>query len=116
AVHQLRRKLDAGAVDRHGLAARLHAPKPLSDALALRREMERGEPGGMNFVLAAGGTGGHMIPAHALAAELRSRNHGVLLITDDRGARFPGLFDGVPVRILPAGRLSGGAITWLKAL
>jgi len=70
----------------------------------------------MNFVLAAGGTGGHMIPAHALAAELRSRNHGVLLITDERGARFPGLFDGVPVRILPAGRLSGGAITWLKAL
>ena len=26
----------------------------------------------MNFVLAAGGTGGHMIPAHALAAELKS--------------------------------------------
>jgi UDP-N-acetylglucosamine--N-acetylmuramyl-(pentapeptide) pyrophosphoryl-undecaprenol N-acetylglucosamine transferase len=70
----------------------------------------------MNFVLAAGGTGGHMIPAHALAAELRSRNHGALLITDDRGARFPGLFEGVPVHILPAGRLGGGPIGWLKAL
>ncbi|MFL6721960.1 MAG: undecaprenyldiphospho-muramoylpentapeptide beta-N-acetylglucosaminyltransferase [Sphingomonas sp.] len=70
----------------------------------------------MNFVLAAGGTGGHMIPAHALAAELRSRGHGVLLITDDRGARFPGLFDNVPVHILPAGRLGGGPIGWLKAL
>ncbi|MES2327946.1 MAG: undecaprenyldiphospho-muramoylpentapeptide beta-N-acetylglucosaminyltransferase [Pseudomonadota bacterium] len=69
----------------------------------------------MNFVLAAGGTGGHMIPAHALAAELRSRKHGVLLITDDRGARFPGLFEGVPVHILPAGRLGGGPIGWLKA-
>ncbi|WP_037551774.1 undecaprenyldiphospho-muramoylpentapeptide beta-N-acetylglucosaminyltransferase [Sphingomonas sp. URHD0057] len=69
----------------------------------------------MNFVLAAGGTGGHMVPAHALAAELRSRGHGVLLITDDRGARFPGLFDGVPVLILPAGRLGGGPIGWLKA-
>ena len=57
----------------------------------------------MNFVLAAGGTGGHMIPAHALAAELKARGHGVLLITDERGARFPGLFDGVPVHILPAG-------------
>ena len=44
----------------------------------------------MNFVLAAGGTGGHMVPAHALAAELKSRGHGVLLITDERGARFPG--------------------------
>ena len=59
----------------------------------------------MNFVLAAGGTGGHMVPAHALAAELRKRGHGVLLITDDRGSRFPGLFNGVPVHILPAGRL-----------
>ena len=71
---------------------------------------------GMNFVLAAGGTGGHMIPAHALAAELKSRGHGVMLITDERGARFPGLFDKVPVHILPAGRLGGGPIGWLKAL
>lgn len=69
----------------------------------------------MNFVLAAGGTGGHMIPAHALAAEMRRRGHGVLLITDDRGARFPGLFDKVPVHVLPAGRLGGGPIGWLKA-
>ena len=69
----------------------------------------------MNFILAAGGTGGHMVPAHALAAELKSRGHGVALITDDRGARFPGLFDGVPVHILPAGRLGGGPIGWLKA-
>ena len=69
----------------------------------------------MNFVLAAGGTGGHMVPAHALAAELKSRGHGVLLITDDRGARFPGLFEDVPVHILPAGRLGGGPLGWLKA-
>ena len=69
----------------------------------------------MNFVLAAGGTGGHMIPAHALAAELKSRGHGVLLITDERGARFPGLFEGVPVHILPAGRLGGGPLGLLKA-
>jgi UDP-N-acetylglucosamine--N-acetylmuramyl-(pentapeptide) pyrophosphoryl-undecaprenol N-acetylglucosamine transferase len=70
----------------------------------------------MNFVLAAGGTGGHMVPAHALAAELKGRGHGVLLITDERGARFPGLFDGVPVHILPAGRLGGGPIGWLRTL
>jgi len=70
----------------------------------------------MNFVLAAGGTGGHMIPAHALAAELKSRGHGVLLITDERGARFPGLFEDVPVHILPAGRLGGGPIGLLKAV
>jgi UDP-N-acetylglucosamine--N-acetylmuramyl-(pentapeptide) pyrophosphoryl-undecaprenol N-acetylglucosamine transferase len=69
----------------------------------------------MNFVLAAGGTGGHMIPAHALAVELKSRGHGVMLITDDRGARFPGLFEDLPVHILAAGRLGGGPIGWLKA-
>jgi UDP-N-acetylglucosamine--N-acetylmuramyl-(pentapeptide) pyrophosphoryl-undecaprenol N-acetylglucosamine transferase len=69
----------------------------------------------MNFVLAAGGTGGHMVPAHALAAELKSRGHGVLLITDERGTRFPGLFEDVPIHVLPAGRLGGGPLGWLNA-
>jgi UDP-N-acetylglucosamine--N-acetylmuramyl-(pentapeptide) pyrophosphoryl-undecaprenol N-acetylglucosamine transferase len=70
----------------------------------------------MNFVLAAGGTGGHMIPAHALAAELKARGHGVLLITDARGAKIPGLFDGVPIHILPAGRLTKTPWGMVKAL
>ena len=69
-----------------------------------------------HYVLAAGGTGGHMIPAHALAEELMRRGHRVALVTDDRGARIPGLFDGVQVHILPAGRLSGGPIGWLRAV
>src|SRR5207248_8497502 len=94
---------------------RLHAPEPVSHALTLCREVERGEPDHMNFVLAAGGTGGHMVPAHVLAAELKGRGHGVLLITDERGARFPGLFKDIPVHILPAGRLGDGPIGWLKA-
>ena len=70
----------------------------------------------MNITLAAGGTGGHMVPAHALAAELKSRGHGVMLITDDRGAKIPGLFENVPTHILPAGRLGGGPIGLLKAV
>ncbi len=61
----------------------------------------------MNITLAAGGTGGHMVPAHALAAELKSRGHGVMLVTDERGAKIPGLFDDVPTHILPAGRYAG---------
>jgi UDP-N-acetylglucosamine--N-acetylmuramyl-(pentapeptide) pyrophosphoryl-undecaprenol N-acetylglucosamine transferase len=68
----------------------------------------------MNFVLAAGGTGGHMVPAHALGAELIARGHKVMLITDQRGARIPGLFDKVPVHVLPAGRLGGGPVAWVK--
>jgi UDP-N-acetylglucosamine--N-acetylmuramyl-(pentapeptide) pyrophosphoryl-undecaprenol N-acetylglucosamine transferase len=39
-------------------------------------------------VIAAGGTGGHMFPALALARELRERGRAVALITDRRGARF----------------------------
>jgi UDP-N-acetylglucosamine--N-acetylmuramyl-(pentapeptide) pyrophosphoryl-undecaprenol N-acetylglucosamine transferase len=69
-----------------------------------------------HYVLAAGGTGGHMIPAHALAEELMRRGHRVALVTDDRGARIPGLFEGVQVHILPAGRLAGGPVGWLNAL
>ena len=69
-----------------------------------------------HYVLAAGGTGGHMIPAHALAEELMRRGHRVALVTDDRGARIPGLFERVPVHILPAGRISGGPVGWMRAL
>jgi UDP-N-acetylglucosamine--N-acetylmuramyl-(pentapeptide) pyrophosphoryl-undecaprenol N-acetylglucosamine transferase len=69
-----------------------------------------------HYVLAAGGTGGHMIPAHALAEELMRRGHRVALVTDDRGSRIPGLFDGVQVHILPAGRLGGGPAGWLNAV
>jgi UDP-N-acetylglucosamine--N-acetylmuramyl-(pentapeptide) pyrophosphoryl-undecaprenol N-acetylglucosamine transferase len=68
-----------------------------------------------HYVLAAGGTGGHVIPAHALAEELLARGHRVALITDDRGARIPGLFDNVQVHVLPAGRLAGGPVGWVKA-
>ena len=68
-----------------------------------------------HYVLAAGGTGGHMIPAHALAEELMLRGHHVALITDDRGARIPGLFDQVPVHVLPAGRLSKNPLGMFRA-
>lgn len=70
----------------------------------------------MNFVLAAGGTGGHMIPAHALAAELKRRGHGVLLITDERGRRIPGLFEGVPVEVLAAGRITKNPVALLRGV
>ncbi|MFS0737321.1 undecaprenyldiphospho-muramoylpentapeptide beta-N-acetylglucosaminyltransferase [Sphingomonas sp. 1P06PA] len=71
--------------------------------------------GTRHFVLAAGGTGGHMVPAHALAAELIRRGHRVALVTDGRGAQIPGLFEGVQVHVLPAGRFAGGPMGWLRA-
>lgn len=72
-----------------------------------------------HFVLAAGGTGGHMVPAAALAAELLRRGHRVALVSDARGVRFPDLFadgpGGVQTHVLPAGRFAGGPIGWLRA-
>ncbi len=68
---------------------------------------------GRHFILAAGGTGGHMMPAHALAAELIRRGHRVSLITDARGAKIPGLFDGADTHILPAGRITKNPLSWL---
>jgi UDP-N-acetylglucosamine--N-acetylmuramyl-(pentapeptide) pyrophosphoryl-undecaprenol N-acetylglucosamine transferase len=65
-----------------------------------------------HFVLAAGGTGGHMVPAHALAAELMARGHHCALVTDARGAKIPGLFDGVQTHIIPAGRITGKPTSW----
>lgn len=65
-----------------------------------------------HFVLAAGGTGGHMVPAHALAGELMERGHRVALITDARGTNIPGLFDGVQTHVLPAGRITGKPTSW----
>ncbi len=44
------------------------------------------------ILLAAGGTGGHLFPAEALAHELKERGWAVHLATDDRVNRFTGHF------------------------
>jgi len=68
-----------------------------------------------HYVLAAGGTGGHLIPAFALAAELDRRGHHVALITDERGADIPGKPDFLPAHVLPAGRFGKNPLTWPNA-
>ncbi|MFN7002398.1 MAG: UDP-N-acetylglucosamine--N-acetylmuramyl-(pentapeptide) pyrophosphoryl-undecaprenol N-acetylglucosamine transferase [Roseinatronobacter sp.] len=50
------------------------------------------------LLIAAGGTGGHMFPAQALAEEMLARGWRVKLSTDARGARYAGGFPEV-VRI-----------------
>jgi UDP-N-acetylglucosamine--N-acetylmuramyl-(pentapeptide) pyrophosphoryl-undecaprenol N-acetylglucosamine transferase len=69
-----------------------------------------------HFVLAAGGTGGHMIPAYAVARELMARGHHVALVTDERGAKIPEIFKDMQVHVLPAGRMQGGPLGWIRGL
>ncbi|RMF11527.1 MAG: undecaprenyldiphospho-muramoylpentapeptide beta-N-acetylglucosaminyltransferase, partial [Alphaproteobacteria bacterium] len=71
---------------------------------------------GLHIMLAAGGTGGHMIPAQALAMELIRRGHKPALVTDGRGMRFAPLFEGVTIFEVASGRSQGGLWGRLKAL
>ncbi len=58
-------------------------------------------------VLAAGGTGGHVMPARALAEALARRGIASAMITDRRGARFFGPeLEDAPALVLEAGRLT----------
>jgi UDP-N-acetylglucosamine--N-acetylmuramyl-(pentapeptide) pyrophosphoryl-undecaprenol N-acetylglucosamine transferase len=69
-----------------------------------------------HYVLAAGGTGGHLIPAFALAAELHQRGHHVALVTDDRGAKLPGKPDFLPAHVIPASKLGKNPLHWPKGI
>ena len=59
------------------------------------------------IVLAAGGTGGHMIPAQALAHELITRRRALVLITDRRGRRYGGALETIETVVIRAATLTG---------
>ena len=54
------------------------------------------------IILAAGGTGGHMFPAQALASELRRRDWRTALITDARGLALAKDFPANPIELVEA--------------
>lgn len=59
------------------------------------------------ILLAAGGTGGHMFPAEALAQALIARGRTVALVTDARGGGFGDRLPEVTVHRIAAGGLAG---------
>lgn len=63
------------------------------------------------IVLAAGGTGGHMFPAEALARELSGRGLAVALVTDRRGQAFGDKLPGVALHRIRAGRFGAGLMS-----
>ena len=60
----------------------------------------------MKFVLAAGGTGGHLFPAQALAGALNTRGHAVVVMTDRRGTGYGDVFPGADIVIVPSAAFS----------
>jgi len=67
-----------------------------------------------SIALAAGGTGGHMFPAEALARELIARDEMVVLITDRRGQAFGGDLDSVDVWRVDAPMMGAGPVGKLR--
>jgi UDP-N-acetylglucosamine--N-acetylmuramyl-(pentapeptide) pyrophosphoryl-undecaprenol N-acetylglucosamine transferase len=59
------------------------------------------------FVLAAGGTGGHLFPAQALASELMRRGSRVVVMTDGRGHNYGSAFPGAEITTVPAATFAG---------
>jgi UDP-N-acetylglucosamine--N-acetylmuramyl-(pentapeptide) pyrophosphoryl-undecaprenol N-acetylglucosamine transferase len=68
------------------------------------------------FALAAGGTGGHLFPAEALAGELAAGGRQVHLLTDSRVDSFAAQIPGVTFHKLRAGRLGAGPVRTAYAL
>lgn len=54
------------------------------------------------IVLSAGGTGGHLFPAQALAGELARRGRDIVVMTDTRFANYATQFPGARIETVPS--------------
>ncbi|PCI40688.1 MAG: undecaprenyldiphospho-muramoylpentapeptide beta-N-acetylglucosaminyltransferase [Rhodospirillaceae bacterium] len=62
------------------------------------------------ILLAAGGTGGHVFPAEALASELLDRGFRLGLVTDKRGQAYGGALGDLTTYHIQAGGIAGKSI------
>lgn len=72
------------------------------------------------IILAAGGTGGHIFPAEALAEVLTQRGENVLFVTDRRfksynSASYQGVIGRLPIHYIHAASFGGGFISKVKS-
>ena len=75
--------------------------------------------GGRVFVVAAGGTGGHLFAGEALAGALMADGHSVHLITDGRGEQYAKAFKAGNIHVVRSDTIRGGSpiallITFLR--
>ena len=69
------------------------------------------------IVLAAGGTGGHVFPAEALAGVLLERGYRLALVTDRRGAVYGGTLGSLETLRIAAGGIAGrGGLARVRAV
>ena len=66
------------------------------------------------ILITAGGTGGHMFPAEALAQDLVGRGFRVALATDARGKKYEPFAGGIPVHVLSSGGVKAGLMSKVK--
>ena len=64
-------------------------------------------------VLSAGGTGGHLFPAQALAGELARRGNSIVVMTDSRGRSYADVFPGARIEFVPSAAFSDRSLIGL---
>lgn len=68
------------------------------------------------FVMASGGTGGHMMPAEAVADQLLAKGYEVTLVTDKRGQSIGNVFQDIDSLVLgTSSHMTGGVLGVIKS-
>ena len=76
----------------------------------MNADMKNNLKAGDKILLAAGGTGGHMFPAGAVAEQLKAAGYEVHLVTDKRGMAYVSNLPPMELHQIQAATVYGGGI------